>query len=107
MQERSPALRAWGGLMPCMCGDSECWSCGSAQDTREPSSVLTIRLLLRQADGTLKWEDHCWNAPVDAANPAAVRAEVLRHTRDYLASQTHAGVWWNPETCARPVDGMH
>lgn len=72
-----------------------------------PEAILTVRLLRRQQDGKLKWEDHCWRAPIDAADPDAVRAEVLRHTRDYLAGQTLAGVQCYPDTCARPVDGLH
>lgn len=72
-----------------------------------PEAILTVRLLLRQKNGRLGWEDHCWRAPVDAADPDAVRAEVLKHTRDYLAGRELAGVQWESTTCARPVDGLH
>lgn len=94
--------------MACMCGDSECWSCGSAQDTREqrtgtgPSSLLTIRV--RGAHG---WEERQWSAPIDASDAAAVRAEVSRYVSKYLAGRTSAGVQWDPKTCARPVGGLH
>ncbi len=35
--------------MPCMCGDSECWSCGTLQGTRtqpKPSNLVTFACMI-------------------------------------------------------------
>ena len=33
--------------MPCMCGDTQCWSCGAAQGTLEPSESETNAMVLK------------------------------------------------------------